>query len=62
MHEIYQQKQQTMRQALAQVWGVDEGKNPFMKDDEKKEKKGNKTETGQPMTPVSINPKATDGN
>jgi len=57
MHEIYQQKQQTMRQALAQVWGVDEGKNPFMKDDEKKEKKGNKTETGQPMTPVSINPK-----
>jgi len=56
MEKIQEQQRQSMRQALAQVWGVDEGKNPFKKDDEKV-RKGEKTETGEPMNPVSVNPK-----
>jgi hypothetical protein len=48
-----------MREALAKVWGMDEGKSPFENDDkkmkEKKEKNG-KTMTGKPMTKVDVEP------
>ena len=46
-----------MREALAKVWGVGEGHNPFdNKKEEKKEKKETKTMTGKPMTKVNIDP------
>ena len=52
-------KQTSMREALAKVWGMDEGKSPFENDDkkmkEKKEKNG-KTMTGKPMTKVDVKP------
>ena len=54
-----QKKQTSMREALAKVWGMDEGKSPFENDDkkmkEKKEKNG-KTMTGKPMTKVDVEP------
>jgi hypothetical protein len=54
-----QKKQTSMREALAKVWGMDEGKSPFENDDkkmkEKKEKNG-KTMTGKPMTKVDVDP------
>jgi hypothetical protein len=54
-----QKKQTSMREALAKVWGIDEGKSPFENDDkkmkEKKEKNG-KTMTGKPMTKVDVDP------
>jgi hypothetical protein len=73
---IMREKNQTMRQALAKMWGVEEGKNynPFnteekvpkgyhrmpdgslMKDTDMKDKKEQKTMTGQPVTKVSVDP------
>ena len=57
-----QKKQTSMREALAKVWGMDEGKSPFesfatgdQKMKEKKQKNG-KTMTGKPMTKVSVDP------
>jgi hypothetical protein len=51
-----------MREALAKVWGMDEGKSPFesfatgdQKMKEKKQKNG-KTMTGKPMTKVDVEP------
>jgi len=46
------EKSQSMREALAKVWGVDEGKSPFKKE----EKKENKTMTGKKIASVDINP------
>jgi hypothetical protein len=66
--EMMQGKNNSMREALAKMWGVDEGHNPFEKKEgkqsnpdnfEKKKKKGkkeNKTMTGKPMTKVSVEP------
>ena len=45
-----------MREALAKVWGFDEGKNPFEPTDNVKPKKNDKTMTGKPMTKVSVDP------
>ena len=45
-------KNNSMREALAKVWGVDEGKSPFKKED----KKGDKTLTGKKVASVDINP------
>ena len=50
-----------MREALAKVWGYNEGKSPFEVDkkEEKKYTKGkneDKTLTGKPMTKVSVDP------
>jgi hypothetical protein len=59
---IMQEKNQTMRQALAKMWGVEESnnKNPFDEGghlpSEKKNKKEQKTMTGQPATKVTVDP------
>jgi len=59
--EMIQKKQTSMREALAKVWGYNEGKSPFEVDkkEEKKYTKGkneDKTLTGKPMTKVSVDP------
>jgi len=54
---VMQEKQISMREALAKMWGVDEGHNPFKNEEEEKNpKKEGKTMTGKPTTKVSINP------
>ena len=53
---VMQQRQTSMRETLAKMWGVDEGHNPFKKEEEEKPKKEGKTMTGKPMTKVSVNP------
>ena len=93
---IMQEKQVSMRETLAKMWGVEEGHNPFKKDiderftrlksadlakarkkagmppfkkggytsaelkkfydDQKKNKKEDKTMTGKPMTKIDVNP------
>ena len=50
--EAVNAKNKTMREALAQVWNVDEGKSPFKKED----KKSDKTLTGKKVASVDINP------
>ena len=47
-------KNQSMRESLAKVWGIDEGKSPFQKEEEKPL---TKTMTGQKPTTVKVNPK-----
>ena len=60
--EIMQKKQASMREALAKVWGVDEGANPFQTEgghlpsEKKKKKEETKTMTGKPMTKVAVDP------
>ena len=51
---IMQKKTVSMREALAKVWGMDEGKNPFKKEEEKPL---TKTMTGQKPTEVEVDPK-----
>ena len=53
--ETMQQKNISMREALAKMWDVDEGHNPFKKE-EKAPKKEAKTMTGKPMTKVTVDP------
>jgi hypothetical protein len=57
---IMQKKNTSMREALAKVWGFEEGNNPFKKEmhDMKKKpsKKEGKTMTGKPETKVVIDP------
>ena len=47
-------KNQSMRETLAKVWGLGEGKSPFQKEEEKPL---TKTMTGQKPTTVKVNPK-----
>ena len=47
-------KNQSMRESLAKVWGLDEGKSPFQKEEEKPL---TKTMTGQKPTTVKVNAK-----
>ena len=59
--DTMQRKNASMREALAKVWGMEEGRNPFAdnplpKKEEKKEKKETKTMTGKPMTKVTVDP------
>ena len=66
--ETMQKKNMSMREALAKMWGVDEGHNPFEKKEgkqsnpdnfepfKKKGKKEDKTMTGKPTTKVSVDP------
>ena len=50
--EAVNSKNISMREALAKVWGVDEGKSPFKKED----KKDDKTLTGKKVASVDVNP------
>ena len=50
---IMQKKSVSMREALAKVWGVDEGKSPFKKEEEKIKEK---TLTGKKPTEVKVDP------
>ena len=60
--DTMQKKNASMREALAKVWGVGEGHNPFKEDehspDEKKKKVkiDTKTMTGKPITKVEVDP------
>ena len=49
-------KNDSMREALAKVWGVSENKNPFEKKSLTKEVKNGKTMTGKKIASVDINP------
>jgi len=52
-----QKKNASMREALAKIWGMGEGHNPFEnKKEEKSSKKEDKTMTGKPVTKVKIDP------
>ena len=61
MSQVREFKIQSMKAALAQVWGMEEGKNPFKtEDDEKEMKKRTKTETGKKPAVIDIKPKIKD--
>jgi len=61
MSQVREFKIQSMKAALAQIWGMEEGKNPFKKEDDEKEmKKKVKTETGKKVAAIDINPKIED--
>ena len=45
--ELMQKKNTSMREALAKVWGFDEGKNPFEKNIDEKKEMGFKVEFGK---------------
>ena len=58
---VIQQKNASMRETLAKMWGVDEAHNPFkegghLPSEKKKNKDENKTMTGKPMTKVDVDP------
>ena len=55
-----QKKNSSMRERLAQIWDMDEGKNPFEKENKKEEKIPKKTMTGEPVTKVEVDPKTSD--
>ena len=61
MAKVREFKIQDMKAALAQVWGMEEGKNPFKKEEEEKEKpvitKGGKTLTGKKPAEIDVKPK-----
>ena len=60
---ITQKKRTSMREALAKMWGLDEGKNPFKKSEEKdltKEGEHDKTLTGKKPTTVDVDPELKD--
>ena len=52
-------KIQDMKSALAQVWGMEEGKNPFKKEEEEKPviTEGGKTLTGKKPAEIDVKPK-----
>ena len=54
---IAQKKNVSMSEALAKVWGMDEGASPFGKKPLTKEEKHGKTMTGQKPTKVEVEPK-----
>jgi hypothetical protein len=61
MSQVREFKIQSMKAALAQVWGMEEGKNPFKKEDDEKEVvKNGKTETGKKAAVIDIKPKIKD--
>ena len=56
--DVMHKKKNSMREALAKMWGIEEGKNPFdKKEDKKYNKKEGKTLTGKPETKVEVEPK-----
>ena len=58
--ETMQKKNTSMRERLAQIWDMDEGKSPFEKEKKKEEKNPKKTMTGEPVTKVEVDPKIND--
>ena len=63
MSQVREFKMQSMKAALAQVWGVEEGKNPFKtedNDDDEENKKRVKTETGKKPAVIDLKPKIKD--
>jgi len=57
---IMHKKKNSMREALAKMWGIKEGENPFDKKEQKKynkDKKEGKTLTGKAETKVEVEPK-----
>ena len=60
--EVMHKKKNSMREALAKMWGIDEGKNPFDKKEQKKYngKKEGKTMTGKPETKVEVEPEVNE--
>ena len=61
MSQVREFKMQSMKAALARVWGMKEGKNPFKKeDDDKENKKRVKTETGKKAAVIDLKPKIDD--
>ena len=58
MSQVREYKIQSMKAALAQVWGMEEGKNPFKTENDKKEddEKNGNTMTGKKKAVVDINP------
>ena len=58
--EVMHKKKNSMREALAKMWGIEEknNKNPFDNVKEKKyNKKEGKTLTGKPETKIEVEPK-----
>ena len=58
--EVMHKKKNSMREALAKMWGIEEknNKNPFdKKEDKKYNKKEGKTLTGKPETNIEVEPK-----
>jgi len=60
MSQVREFKIQSMKAALAQVWGMEEGKNPFKKEDDEENKKKVKTETGKKPAVIDLQPKIKD--
>ena len=58
--ETMQKKNTSMRERLAQIWDMDEGKSPFELEKKKEEKNPKKTMTGSPVTKVEVDPKIND--
>ena len=58
MSQVREFKIQSMKAALAKVWGMEEGHNPFKKkeDNDKVLKKGEKTLTGKKAAEIDLNP------
>ena len=60
INHVKEFKIQSMKDALAKVWDVGEGHNPFKKEDDEKKVKKNKTETGKEPATVDLKPKIDD--
>ena len=61
--DTMQRKNASMREALAKMWGVSEGKNPFEKSEKKdltKEGEHDKTLTGKKPTKIEVDPELKD--
>ena len=58
IREVNVEKGRTMRNILADIWKMNEGKSPFekVKKEEDEDKKSSKTMTGQKPTKVEIEP------
>ena len=62
MSQVREFKIQSMKAALAKVWGMEEGKNPFKTEDDDKEKvkKNEKTLTGKKAAKIDVSPEIND--
>ena len=60
MSQVREFKMADMKAALADIWGMKEGKNPFKKEEEEEKPvitKGGKTLTGKKPAAIDVNPK-----